>query len=74
MPNLKAWQTPSHFVDLDLRLVTGVELQMIILQKDKSIYILKEDKTSLCRNGQEGKGRCIPLEWETGLFFTKWKW
>lgn len=40
MPNLKAWQSPGRFVDLDLRMVTGVELQMVILQKDKSVYII----------------------------------
>lgn len=26
---------------------------------------------NLCNNVQEGKGRCIPSEWEAGLFFTK---
>lgn len=46
---------------------------MLILQKDKSIYIIDRDKMSQHKNSQEGKGRSVHLGWKADLFFKKGK-
>lgn len=49
-------------------MITGLEIQMLILQKDKSIYVIDRDKMSQHKNSQEGKRTSIHLGWEAGLF------